>query len=79
MFKKEDLSFINFPEKVNVRGHFPTYCTKTSITLIAKPDKDITRKENSTCKLYDLTGSFCTTPPQELISPEARKLAMKNK
>ena len=42
MFKKEDLSFINFPEKENLRGRFPTYCTKASITLIAKPDRDIT-------------------------------------
>ena len=48
MFKKEDLSFIKFPEKENLRGRFPTYCTKASITLIAKPDRDITRNANST-------------------------------
>ena len=80
MFKKEDLSFINFPEKENLRGRFPTYCTKASITLIAKPDRDITRNANSPCKLYDLTGSFCITPSRELnLQPKARKLAMKNK
>ena len=46
-FKEQLMSILLKPfQKIERREHFQTYFMRASITLIPKPDKDTTRKEN---------------------------------
>ena len=46
MFKEEDLNSLNCSPKLKRKGTLPNFFYKASITLMPKPDKDTTRKEN---------------------------------